>query len=190
MSFNKNYKLSSHSNRILLVVPAIDGDPFLNSSVNLGLGYVGASLLSKGHLVKLTDMTFYKNYSTLSNIIRNFEPEIIGVTGSTFHYSKAIDIISHLKKTNHRIITVLGGTHASAVAEFILSRERNIDFIIKGEGESAFPALLKSLYREEDPCGIPGLVYRSDGIIKANQPSYIKNIDELEYPWKIIYPFD
>ena len=190
MKANKEYMLASHPNRVLLIVPAVDDDPFLNSAANLGLGYVGASLLARGHRVKLLDMANNNNLNRIADLVRDFKPEVIGVTGSTFHYLSALKIIDYVKRIDPGIIAILGGTHASALAEYILESERKIDFVIKGEGENAFPSLLLNLFRGDDPALIPGLVYRDGEAIRSNTPSYIKDLNELEYPWKSINPLD
>lgn len=183
-----DFGLDSHPNRVLLIIPQVDDDPFLNSSVNLGIGYIGASLLAEGHQVKLLDMSNDKD--CFARVVKDFKPEIIGVTGTTFHYSSALDTINRVKEMDSRIISVLGGSHASSLAEFILSQNDKIDFIIKGEGEIAFPWLLKSLHGADGLSHVPGLVYRADGEIKTNLPSYIEDLDGLHYPWDIINPLD
>lgn len=187
----RDYRLASYPNRVLLIVPAVEGDPFLNSAANLGVGYLGASLLARGHRVKLLDMAnVYNDLNRLADLVKDFKPEVIGVTGSTFHYPSALKIIAHVKGIDPGIITIFGGPHASALAEFILGTEPKVDFIIRGEGEKALSALLQNLFQGDDLSLIAGLVYRDGVAIRANSPSYIEDLNELEYPWKIINPLD
>ena len=55
------------------------------------------------------------------------------------------------------------------------------DFVVAGEGESAFPQLMKSLRRGDDPSGIPGLAFLdAAGKFRMNPPGPPVSLDD--YP--------
>ena len=66
-----------------------------------------------------------------------------------------------------------------------------IDFTIKGEGEIAFPMLIEALSgtdRQYDQ--VAGLAFRTANEVVINPPSFITDLDALEYPWRVLNPVD
>jgi ribosomal peptide maturation radical SAM protein 1 len=59
-----------------------------------------------------------------------------------------------------------------------------IDFVCSGEGERAFPELLRRLKDGEDAAGIPGIISRAGGatVAPAEMVSPISDLDALPYP--------
>ncbi|MDD5492388.1 MAG: radical SAM protein [bacterium] len=176
---------------VLLIVPALDNDPFMGSAPNLGLGYVGAAMKKAGHKVILLDLALYRNdLRQVTIYLEKYHPEVVGITGFSFHYHQMLQIVRLIRKKDQDIVTVLGGSHASALAEFIIQQENNVDYVIRGEGEIAFPALLEKLYHNGDFSSVPGLVYRDDTAVKTNTVQSIDHLDNLSYPWEILNPLD
>ena len=100
-------------------------------------------------------------------VLEDFRPDVVGFTAMSFQYQAALSLIKATRSFNPRITTLLGGYHATADGESILTGDDHpfIDFIIEGEGEVAFNALLKAIstgsHREE----VPGILYRENGTV-------------------------
>ena len=143
----------------------------------LGLAYV-ASMVKDEHDVKIID-SIAEGYGKedVATIIRNFDPDVVGLTATTSMMPDAYEIAKIAKEVNENVKIILGGPHATFMPE------RTIDFIVRGEGEHAFKELVDALERDGDLKGINGLTFKRNGKIINNPPrKLIKNIDEIPIP--------
>ena len=97
--------------RILLVRPprikqAITLSDFMFSEP-LGLEMIYGVLKEK-HVVEIFDMMI--EYLSLTDKIKSFNPEAIGITSLCIDVNKVVSLCSEAKKVNSSIITVVGGT--------------------------------------------------------------------------------
>jgi len=153
---------------------------------------MGASLKKAGHDVTIIDACLSDmEFSDVTKLTVGLSPDYVGITGFTVQYSGAKRLFSEIKHLNHNIITVFGGQHASALTEYVMNDVPEIDFTIRGEGENAFPELVKALSLGNDHFKqVAGLAYRADGHIVVNSPVMIEDLDSLDYPWQVINPLD
>ena len=158
----------------------------------LGMGYVGASLKKAGHDVTIFDGSLSNiDGKEIIRLVTELCPDYIGVTGFTLQYLAAKEIFRAVKQINPGIVTVFGGQHASALTECVMKETPEIDFIIKGEGEIAFPALVEGLAtRDKGFKQVGGLAFRENGRVVVNPPSLLTDLDDLEYPWQVVNPLD
>ena len=135
--------------RVLLVNPEQEPDidnnlpRFVDQSRGslppLGLLYVAATTKQAGHDVKVADCSIGSN---VVDDIKSFNPDIVGITATTFTLLKALQIARVAHQEARR--TVLGGVHASIYPLESLTLPE-IDYTVSGEGENAFPALLNKI---------------------------------------------
>ena len=163
--------------RVLLVnPPTLEGTQV---SPPLGLGYIGAYLVGKEYEAKLLDLALPGSNSLLQTIRQN-KPEIVGITGLSAQYDGMKHCASAAKEPGATVL--VGGTHASALPGFILEDCKDIDIVVKGEGELSLVQLLES----GSPAGIPGLFYRDNGSVRGLPPEYIEDLDSLPFPWNFL----
>lgn len=93
-----------------------------------------------------------------------------------------LDLCDRLKKADSTIVTVLGGPEVSFGAEELLAREKNVDFILCGEGEASLPKFLKAL-RSGDFASVPNLVWRNTNGISVNPCAEEIAMDDLPFPY-------
>ena len=75
----------------------------------------------------------------LSNVLRNFDPDLVAVSCTfTMNHKNMMDIFQEVKSFNNKIITVAGGVHVSNATEIVLKEGKNIDFANVYEGEVSF----------------------------------------------------
>ncbi|MBN2718089.1 MAG: cobalamin-dependent protein [Deltaproteobacteria bacterium] len=115
-------------------------------------------------------------------------PDILAIS---CQFSVQSGIVSRLcqkiKEYLPNLIIVVGGPHASSHAKEMLTQSDQIDFIISGEGEAPFEALVQCLRLNSDFSDVPGLVFRKDGAIAHNPKKFIENIDDLPFPaWHLL----
>ncbi|MFD9466538.1 RiPP maturation radical SAM C-methyltransferase [Streptomyces sp. NPDC060027] len=99
------------------------------------------------------------------------EPDVVGFTSTFQQNTAALAAARQVKKLAPHIVTVMGG--ANCDAEQGASVHRNfpfVDYVVRGEGEQAFPQLLSALQDEKpEPAAVAGLCHRgADGTSVAN----------------------
>lgn len=151
--------------RVLLINPSIENlqhrmyPESWNRNVGvcppLGLLYLGGTLESRGHQVRILDLCVRPmTREGLAETIRSFMPGLVGISCLTFNYSAALNAARIAKEELPRTITVLGGPQPTMYPQEVAAQEA-VDYAAVGDGEM----LLASL--ADDPGaadGIPGLV--------------------------------
>ena len=73
------------------------------------------------------------------------KPDLIGISSSFAAYSReAAEIAAIAKEIDQRIITVMGGTHPTLFPHIVLN-DGNVDYVVRGEGETPFFELVRDL---------------------------------------------
>jgi len=165
--------------KVLLISPkfkAIGQDSFISGyTIGHGILYIAAAAKDAGHevVVELGDE------ENIINLIKKHSPDIVGITCLTVSYPTAKNMINIVKKYNPNILTIIGGHHATFMTKEIFS-ECNIDYILRGEGETAFPLLLKQIESGNKYPIIEGIAFRKDNkIFNENSFTLLENIDSL-----------
>ncbi|MFE2230714.1 RiPP maturation radical SAM C-methyltransferase [Streptomyces kronopolitis] len=100
-------------------------------------------------------------------------PDVVGFTSTFQQNTAALAAAKYVKRLAPHIKTVMGG--ANCDAEQGAAAHRNfpfLDFVVRGEGEAAFPQLLTALDEGTELSAVPGLCHRqSDGTSTANAMS-------------------
>ena len=175
--------------KILLAVPYQDIEPYILP--NLGLGYIASALKKKGHEVKYLDCLKEKaDALSWRKIISEGRYDVVGVQMYSYAHDYVKNMLRIAKDVLPNAVTVVGGPHANAVPEQALRDNPEIDYVIHGEGEMAFPALLDALAQNDcDKASIPNLTWRDRGAVRVNNKSFIEDLDELDLPaWDLIDP--
>ena len=181
--------------KILLIQPPLKLFRFEIPSVvpPLGLAYI-AAVLEQEHDVAILDavvegrqhscgdmvhlgLTFDEIYRE----IKKQSPDIVGI-GCLFssQYEAAMRIAEIAKKHNTKVI--IGGSHPSSQPEETM-QDKNIDFIVLGEGEETSKQLINAIKNGKSLEKIDGIAYRKHGKIKVNpRKTWIKNLDSLPLP--------
>jgi anaerobic magnesium-protoporphyrin IX monomethyl ester cyclase len=120
-----------------------------------------------------------------------FKPDVLGV--SAIFTSVALvshEICRRAKAANPDVVTVLGGTHPSGQQRETLS-DPAIDYVVWGEGEQAFPALVDALARGERHPRIAGLCFRDAGGEAVLQPpGFVEDLDTIAFPAFDLLPME
>lgn len=119
----------------------------------VGLIWLGSYL--KNHDVEIID----GQHVELDNI--NPEADIVGVSFNIFSTKSLDEIVEKAKQNGSKV--VVGGQAATPLAERLLEN-KNIDYVVRHDGEEA----LRLLAEGEDITKIPNLTYRNNGIIINN----------------------
>ncbi len=148
------------------------------------LDYVNLTTYSANYyryLDALNDPT-HAAWKKVAAVMADFRPDVIGITSFSVKFPAATRIAAIAKDYNPRMPVVIGGQHATIMTDDVLA-DRNIDFVVKGEGEVTFVEFLRQLGGEQKWEGLPGLSFKKDGGV-AHNPSrpLVSNLDELAFP--------
>jgi radical SAM superfamily enzyme YgiQ (UPF0313 family) len=163
-----------------------------------GPAYIAGAALRAGHEVSVFECMFAEDLPReLSAEIKRFEPDAIGISIRLVHAfiidaqapynTRHLDLrqrVGEVVRVIRQITTapvILGGPGFNYYARDWLEY-LNLDFGIRGEADFSFPLLLDRLERGESLAGIPGCVYRQDGIICKESRDTTVNLDDTALP--------
>ena len=118
--------------------------------------------------------------------LEEFKPDIVGISNMfTWQIDQALLVARLCKHANPAIITVIGGPHVSSFPLDSI-KEKNIDYVVMGEGEIRFLELVKVIASGEAH-NIQGVI-RDESDLNLLKPSkrspirFIPQLDELPIP--------
>ncbi|MBN1405768.1 MAG: B12-binding domain-containing radical SAM protein [Candidatus Omnitrophica bacterium] len=154
----------------------------------LGLAYVAAVLESAGYDVRIIDaMASNLIADDIRQIFQKEKPDIVGVTSMLSNLKGALEAARLAKEAG--AITVIGGPLLSLYPKQTLSYDV-LDYGVIGEGEYPMLELVKALEQKLNLSSVPGLVYKENGVVKANDPYIVSDLDKLPLPARHLLPID
>jgi len=185
---------------VLLVNPAINKQKQFGSlgklmlsvpPIPLCLVYLGNYLVKNGYDMKIHDEQVELLTPTkLQSIINEFSPGIIGFTCTTPSIQRTLKIAADIKQISEEIKIVLGNVHPTVLPEDCL-KNKNIDIIVRGEGEKTIIELVKALEHADDLSKVDGISYRENGgFVHTNNREFVKDLDFFpKINWKLFPEF-
>lgn len=118
----------------------------------------------------------------LEKEIAAFAPDVIAVSCFAMNFPQALEAVRAARRAAPAAVTIAGGQHPSSWPEGVLAHSE-FDFVIKGEGEEAFPAFLRELSSPSPRWeSVPGLVSRNaEGLCRA-RTAVVEDLDSLSFP--------
>lgn len=128
------------------------------------------------------EISFAEMLSEIDQKIREFQPNIVGISTLFDSLLNTIEGIStHIKNINKNICVICGGTATSISYVDILSQNRNVDAVSFSEGEIPFSELSSSedIFKELE--NNSAFITRNKLMIPEFQPQakYLENLDEI-----------
>ena len=169
--------------KILLINPPITG---LNTSKfpNIGLAYIGASLLEEGHYVKILDINLNKyKKREVKKILKRTKYDLYGIGAMIVAYDYTVFSSKIIKKYHPNSLIVAGGSVASSIPEILLSTSK-VDIAVLGEGEFTIKEITKKITENDtDYSTIDGIYFKKNGqIIQTKDRKPIENLDSVPIP--------
>jgi radical SAM superfamily enzyme YgiQ (UPF0313 family) len=156
----------------------------------LGLAYI-AAILEKEFDVKIFDCVAMRwNLDKYGEELKNFSPDIIGITAMTPILSSAAAVAKTTKQILPNAKIVLGGPHITLLAEETMKEISEIDFGVMGEGEYVMQNLAFAL-RDGKALDFKGIIYRKEGkLVNNGRSDLIQDLDALPFPARHLLPID
>jgi len=173
--------------RVLLINPPYDTKRYMGKLSKIafifqpiGLTYIASYLRSKNIEVKIFDSQI--ETAPIQSIVRDFNPDIIGITCVTFLVHSTIELSKLLKAEFPDKTIIVGGIHPTIRPQDFLE-EKTIDYVAAGEGEVTMFEFIQALENGHDPATVPGILCMKNGELKAGpRREHVKNIDDLPAP--------
>ncbi len=179
--------------RVLLINPSYFGS-YGNAKAGiinpvhptLGIATIAGAALQGGHQVEILDLSSKPyDHRIISDGIRAFKPDVVGVTATTPLMNQVRDISVLAKDVSKDIAVVAGGPHLSALP-YESMKETMLDAIFVGEADFSFAEYCDG----KAPKDILGLYYNDNG-----EPTFtgwrppIADLDTLPMPaWHLYNP--
>ena len=180
--------------KVLLISPPYPKDKIFRKSMQnlgailppLGIAYIAAMLEKDSHEVKIIDgpawaTVFGYDFKNLEKDMKDFSPDVIGVSASTSQIEHAKRTITIAKAVNKDCVVILGGPLISAEPKALLGFE-DVDYGVYGEADLTFSEILKSIERKESLEGKEGVIWRENSHVRFLKPQVITTLDQIPMP--------
>jgi radical SAM superfamily enzyme YgiQ (UPF0313 family) len=139
---------------------------FYSRFTPLGLGYINALLRREGFDSTLVNMSEW-SWRRVARFLRTERPDILGLSVFTFNRHEAMRMASLARRTNPWCLIVVGGPHATHLPHHLLEAYRQVDLVVRGEGEMTMLEIARR-WRERrldaEIASVRGITYRSSGL--------------------------
>jgi radical SAM superfamily enzyme YgiQ (UPF0313 family) len=161
----------------------------------LGLLYIGAVLEKEGHEVRIVPADLLDlSWNQVTSEIREFKPDLIGVTSTTENRFQSFKLVRVAKKARPEALTIMGGPHASMASEDCLENIAELDIVCRGEAEQTILELCSELEETRDLNAlgsITGIAYKANGKVYSNaRREQIHDLDSIPRPAYHLVPFE
>jgi tRNA A37 methylthiotransferase MiaB len=196
--------------RILLIDPPFKRfTGFVSYYFPIGLAYLATVTRNAGHDVAIfdvdavekgTDIDFSDEYRRLElyrqglnddshivwqdikRVVEDFNPDIVGITAMTTKFGSVLRTAEVVKKYNPRLKVVVGGPHSTFLPGLTL-KSKDIDIVVRGEGEKTFVNLIEAIENGEGLQDIKGVSFKKDEKVFHNPPQeFIEDLDQTPFP--------
>lgn len=150
----------------------------------MGLAYTAGFLEPHDIECKIVDANLFKfDEDKVFNIIKNYNPDVVGISYNVVSVHEAINISKMVKENLHKHV-ILGGPSSAGNPKFILENSK-ADCVVRGEGELTTLNLIKSNF---DLKNVSGILYLKKGkLIQNPSQPVIEDINTIPFPaWHLL----
>lgn len=198
--------------KIILIVPpatVMEDRSYFNLNFPLGLGYIAAILEKASYNVIILD-TIAENvwqelpvennprliqvgmtFDEIRDVVTELNPDFAGITSMFSTQAKnAYRVAEIIKSVNKNIKVIFGGAHATAEPEKVLIN-KNVDFVVLGEGENAIVPLLKAIEKGKQLDTLESIAFRNreSEIILKPRKTFV-DVNNLPYPARHLFQME
>jgi len=177
--------MKTNKTKIALVnTPLLEGVAHHPLFPPLGLAYMAAVLEQNDFEVKIFDCPVCEiDHEKLKAELDSFQPTMVGIGSMTPTIESALKSARVAKEVCPDAKVLMGGPHATFADKQILTDEKAVDIIVRGEGEETILELAKQSPELQKVSDVKGITFRKDNqIIQAPGRPFIQNLDALPRP--------
>ena len=152
--------------------------------IPLNIACLAAYLEKENMNTRIFDMRLYPDpYVELERAVSMWMPRVVGISACTSEIDHAKKVAERVKTMNPKILTIIGGHHASAFPAAVLKEAPYFDLLIHGEGEITLADVLRRLELGEGFGEVQGTAFRDgERIIVTPRRDLINRLDVLPFP--------
>ncbi|WP_067457805.1 B12-binding domain-containing radical SAM protein [Actinomadura macra] len=169
--------------RIALLNPSV-GFSDRRKSIPIGLAYIMAFLESAGH--PSTGFDFGDSTTSAGELVEQYQLwnyDLLGMSVYNESFHVALDMAREIKRRNPSCFIVMGGPQATATHEAIIRGHREIDGVVRKEGEHPTLELVRRLDARDGLDAVPNLTWRDRDAVRVNpEMPAPDDLDALPFP--------
>ncbi len=120
--------------------------------------------------ILILESTVNEDEEELFRAICDSAADLVAFSVYIWNAERVLRVARRVRRAMPGVRIVLGGPEVSYRAEELLTGEGAVDFILSGEGELPFAALVDALFGNGDLAAVPGLTRRTAAGIAVGQP--------------------
>lgn len=150
---------------------------------HLGLSSLSAVMVENGYDVKQFHIYEAEEERILEDILE-YAPQYLGFTIYAANINNTLRIVERLKQRHSQCKIIFGGPTPTYEPERIIEQEKNVDYVVKGEGELTLPDLVKRIDKGMTIEECNGVCWRDEAGKVVNNPprDLLDNLDLLPFP--------
>jgi anaerobic magnesium-protoporphyrin IX monomethyl ester cyclase len=136
------------------------------------------------HEVAIVDLVLAQDRvrETVTALVTREQPDLVGLSVMTFQRHTAQRIIALVRALRPEARIVVGGYDPSLASEAWTDPALGVDFIVRGEGEVTFSALVRALEGSSAFSAIEGLSWRNGDAFAHNPDRHVTDLEQLRPP--------
>ncbi|MFO0550000.1 MAG: radical SAM protein [Polyangiaceae bacterium] len=145
----------------------------------LGMEYIGAALIARGHRPTIVDLRF----GDLKTWLRRTRARLVGIACMhALEYGDCVKLARDIRRLAPDVTIIIGG-HASAAYPKPLF-DPAVDAVVVDDGESSVPAIVEALEKKRPLTEVPGLWARTadNTFIETPAPAERTTLDAVPLP--------
>ncbi|HYT68762.1 MAG TPA: radical SAM protein [Vicinamibacterales bacterium] len=169
-------------NVLLLSMPdSFEHTPALTMRMPNGALASLAGNLDRHHHVAIADLILVQHRvaETVTRLVHDHNPDVVGLSVMTFQRRTALRLIRLIRRLRPNTVIVAGGYDPSLAPEAYEPPDLGIDYLVRGEGELTFRALVRALEHGHPVDAIAGLSYRSGGGTRSFVHNPARHVSDL-----------
>ncbi|MBF0457124.1 MAG: radical SAM protein [Nitrospirae bacterium] len=154
------------------------------TGIELNIEILDAQLSDRSDWLK-TDRGYRQGLddNEIKSYLSRYNADIVGITNSyTAHLQDVLELVAMVKTCNPAALIVIGGAHAT-IDHVALASRKDIDMVVRGEGEEIFADVLLAKSKGMAFGNIAGITLMDNGTLKINEDRpLITDLDTLPIP--------
>ena len=149
-----------------------------NNSPSLGLLHLAAEGRDHGYQPSIIESDIF-NMTTdqVAKKVIKQRPQYVGITLFTVGVWGAADIARKIKDALPECTIIVGGPHISSMGTETITRFKEFDYAVDGEGEKVLMELLEALEQNKNLFEVPGIIYREKTFVRKTPGKPINKAD-------------
>lgn len=131
---------------------------------------------------------FFDDTHVVIEAIRSDRPDVLCFSALTSTYQWMLGVARQAREIYPDVKVVFGGVHPSAVPHLVIARPE-VDYVVVGEGDEAFPAILRHIAKDDFSTPIYNTRFKGahGSVITGIQKGFMQDLDTLPFFDKTIW---